>query len=159
MKTFESIIKKAPESLSDTIQALDHIHERNDYHPEYSVYQHTKIVTERLLLTKNPDLIMAAIFHDIGKAMCYEKIKISEALYNNTQNHLSYTLRILDDNADFIKKHKANLTVVKFIIKHYRLSENNRQKFASHPLYDQLELFRSANNMNSHFYLTNNDKA
>jgi hypothetical protein len=67
--TFETIIADAPESVLIKLEELKTLKERDDYHPEESCFIHTKIVTNRLIQTGNPDLIMAGIFHDLFKVV------------------------------------------------------------------------------------------
>lgn len=66
--TFEDIIANAPQSVLTKLEGLKKLKERDDYHPEKNCWEHTKIVTERLVTTGNLDLIMSGVFHDIFKA-------------------------------------------------------------------------------------------
>lgn len=67
---FISIIQTAPEIVREKLEALKGLRERPDYHPEPSTYHHIEIVTNRLIETGDPDLIMAGILHDICKLDC-----------------------------------------------------------------------------------------
>lgn len=67
MNNFEKYISTAPQIVKDELNKNRSLRERPDYHPEESAYEHIRIVTERLMLTKNPNLILAGIFHDIKK--------------------------------------------------------------------------------------------
>jgi len=61
------IIDNAPPSVLTKLEELKTLKERDDFHPEPSCFIHTKIVTNRLIQTGNPDLIMAGVFHDLFK--------------------------------------------------------------------------------------------
>ena len=65
--TFETLIETAPHVIKRKLEQLKFLRERPDFHPEPSVYEHIKIVTERLIQTGDLDLIYAGILHDIMK--------------------------------------------------------------------------------------------
>ena len=65
--TFETLLESAPVGIIERLETLKGFRERPDYHPEESAYIHIKIVTERLIKTGNPDLIVSGILHDICK--------------------------------------------------------------------------------------------
>jgi len=67
MKTFNDIINNLPHHFWNKLQDLKQMRERPDFHPEESAFEHIKIVTNRCIEFGDPDLIMAAIFHDIHK--------------------------------------------------------------------------------------------
>ena len=68
--TFETLISTAPSIIKQKLEALKTLRERPDYHPEPSTFHHIEIVTTRLSLTNDPDLIMAGVLHDICKLDC-----------------------------------------------------------------------------------------
>ena len=73
-KSFNDIVNKFPKELRDRIFNLDKVDQRRDYHPEGDVLTHTKLVFNRLAkVTDDIDVLLAAIFHDIGKD-CTTKI-------------------------------------------------------------------------------------
>ena len=65
--TFETLLESAPAGTIERLETLKGFRERPDYHPEESAYIHIKIVTNRLIQTGNPDLIVSGILHDICK--------------------------------------------------------------------------------------------
>jgi hypothetical protein len=68
--TFQSIISTAPEIVQRKLEELKTLRERPDFHPEPSTFHHIEIVTDRLIQTGDPDLIMAGVLHDICKLDC-----------------------------------------------------------------------------------------
>lgn len=68
--SFAELIETAPRYVKRKLEQLKFLRERPDFHPEKSAFEHIRIVTERLMQTKNPDLIMAGVFHDLGKFAC-----------------------------------------------------------------------------------------
>ena len=65
---FDNIINKFPSDLKKRILNLKNVDQRRDFHPEGDVLTHTKLVFDRLdNVTDDIDILLAAIFHDIGK--------------------------------------------------------------------------------------------
>ena len=65
---FDNIINKFPSDLKNRILNLKNVDQRRDFHPEGDVLTHTKVVFDRLTdTTDDIDILLAAIFHDIGK--------------------------------------------------------------------------------------------
>ena len=68
---FETLIKDAPFEVLKLLEALKGVRERPDFHPEENCWRHTEIVTNRLIQTGKPDLIVSGIFHDLFKSWGY----------------------------------------------------------------------------------------
>ena len=65
---FDNIINKFPSDLKKRILNLKNVDQRKDFHPEGDVLTHTKLVFNRLAkVTDDIDILLAAVFHDIGK--------------------------------------------------------------------------------------------
>ena len=65
---FDNIINKFPSDLKNRILNLKNVDQRRDFQPEGDVLTHTKVVFDRLTdTTDDIDILLAAIFHDIGK--------------------------------------------------------------------------------------------
>lgn len=60
-------ITNPPISVTDRLEKLKTLRERPDYHPEPNTFEHIRIVTERLMLTDDMDLIFAGCMHDLFK--------------------------------------------------------------------------------------------
>ena len=58
---------KPPTSVMSRLEALKGLKERSDFHPEANTFEHIKIVTERLILTNDIDLIFSGVLHDLFK--------------------------------------------------------------------------------------------
>lgn len=58
------LIERLPSRI---VEALKNSEQSPKYHPEGSVYNHTVQVVERAIKTNDPDIIVSAIFHDLGK--------------------------------------------------------------------------------------------
>lgn len=67
MNSWENILYFAPSIVKDKLEDLKGLRENPQYHPEPSTYEHIRIVTERLIPLGDPDLVFAAVLHDICK--------------------------------------------------------------------------------------------
>ena len=65
--SFDELLSQCPEELVLRIKNLKNVPQRADFHPEKSVLNHLRIVTNRLAKYKDPILSWAGLFHDIGK--------------------------------------------------------------------------------------------
>jgi len=157
--TFETLIKSAPTVVLDKLEGLKSLRERPDYHPEESAYIHVQIVTNRLIQTGNPDLIMSGIFHDIFKA---ETAKINPKNgYPTSPKHDTYAGRFIRADADvqaFILSIGANPErVAQICEQHMRIkvySEMNAKKqqaFRDMEIFSDVLIFSMADDMLTEF--------
>ena len=65
--TFEEIIKIAPQEIQDYIKKAENTPQGTDWHKEGPVKIHTEIVYNRAKEIGDINLILAALFHDLGK--------------------------------------------------------------------------------------------
>lgn len=163
-KTFDEIVKNLPKEMHNLLMNLKTLRERPDYHPEENVYEHIKIVTERLLQTDDPDLVMTAIFHDIGKLV--KNIGIGPSGWPTAPAHPLYAGDMVDTHRDWIWWFGANPDNVKWLclnhmkFKEYsKMSKKNatRKELASSPLFNKLALFNSADKMLNDFKYNSNE--
>jgi len=153
--TFEDILKHLPDEVRHLLYGLKKLRERPDYHPEENAFEHVRIVTERLLKTDDPDLVMAAIFHDIGKLAM--NIGNSKEGWPTAPKHPEFGAEMVDKYRDWIWWFGANPDNVKFLVKYHmkfhhdlpKMRKNHpiKREIESSSLYHKLELFSKADNM------------
>lgn len=157
-KFFDEIVENLPEEIHKLLMDLKTLRERPDYHPEESVYEHIKIVTERLLQTDDPDLVLTAIFHDIGKLV--KNIGNGPSGWPTAPNHPKFAGDMVDKHRDWIWWFGANPDNVKWLcLNHMKFNEyskmskknTTRREIASSPLFNKLVLFNSADKMLNDF--------
>ena len=73
--TFDWLIENSPASIKERMDLLKYLSEREDFHPEENVYEHIRNVTESVEYTFDPDIILAAFFHDQWKLEVAYRIK------------------------------------------------------------------------------------
>ena len=157
--TFEDIVAHLPLEIRELLEGLKDLRERPDYHPEANAYEHVKKVTERLIPTDDPDLVMAAIFHDIGKVV--KNIGKSKEGWPTSPKHPDFAAEMVDKYRDWIWWFGANPDNVKFLCKHHmtfhhdlpkmRKKHPTRREIESSALYNKLELFSRADDMINDF--------
>jgi HD superfamily phosphodiesterase len=155
-KTFEELLTQAPQEVRDMIEGLKELRERPDYHPEPNAYEHVKIVTERLMLTGDPDLIMAGLFHDITKKI---DAKINpKSGWPTSPGHDRGGARVARKHSDFVQSIGANIdNVFEICEQHMRIKQiddmrpSKQKALRDLSNWKKLEIFTLADNMLSEF--------
>jgi hypothetical protein len=169
--TFQEIIKDAPLIVQRKLEQLKFLRERPDYHPEPSTFHHIEIVTDRLIQTEDPDLIMAGILHDICKLDC--KVINPKTGQPTSPGHdkASHDLIMKDmgiqqwitkNGADFIK-------VAGIVLGHMRFHQLGKmrpfkrdkqiQDWKDQGIWDKLRFHGAADNMLVEFDVNNLEKS
>lgn len=167
--TFIEIVDTLPILLKIKLYSLKHLTERNDYHPEANTFEHVRIVTERCMSTHDNDLIMAGIFHDIGKLDAAYQVKdnkygtdyFTENLSTGkikTYGHERIAVNIVDSYKSFIEDFGANYEVVRFLVgEHMRVKQLSKMKkttasrLTEHEFFPKLAIFTDADSMLKEF--------
>ena len=164
--TFDTLIEKAPETVKALVEGLKTLRERPDFHPEESAYEHIKIVTNRLIQTGNPDLIMSGIFHDIFKkvtAKLNPKNGYPTSPGHDYLAHKSIMEWLKDDNNEiiaYIKSIGADPERVALMCKHHmrikvigEMRQAKQEAFRQMEIFRDLQIFDRADNMLTDFRL------
>lgn len=130
MITFNNIIEGLPHQFLNKLNELKKMRERPDFHPEESAFEHIKIVTERCIKFADPDLIMAAIFHDIHKL---DTMKINPKTgWPTSPGHDKWAQKTIEKNEDvreFIRNFGADPDTVAGICgQHMRIHQINQMR-------------------------------
>lgn len=159
MLTFSELVHAAPHIIKRKLEQLKFLRERPDYHPEPSAFVHIKIVTERLITTGNPDLILSGILHDIAK---FDTVKENPKTgWPTSPGHDDASYDLVTQNEEvraYCVQHGANPDTVALICKEHmrfhQLSEmkplkrdKRIQDWQDQGLYDLLTIFGRADNM------------
>jgi len=156
--TFEGLVETLPEDIKDILEKLRHTPQRPDGHPEapdeetpHNALAHTKIVTERAIKYGDFDIIIAAIFHDLGKAFT---TKMSDKGNWSAFGHELESTKILEKHKDWVEKSGANYDIVHYIVSnhmrrhHFNEMRPHKQKvFSQEPYFDKLTIFSKMDNM------------
>lgn len=131
IKGFNGLLAYTPKVYKDQyLKCIDSL-ERPDFHPERFLHRHIEICTERALKTKNANLIMAAMLHDICKPDIpysisnperYVKIDGVEYKFWSNPNHADQATKFIDENKSiqkWVEEFGANLETVKVLVKEH----------------------------------------
>lgn len=149
--SFKYIYKNIPEELKISVDKMRYTEQSSKWHPEGNVYNHTKIVLNRAVTTGNPDLIVAAFFHDIGKI---DTTFINKKGVWAAHGHEFASLKYVEKYKNFIESLGANYNAVWNIVKeHMRIQKFNdmrphkQKKLAENPYYNLICRFSEFDNM------------
>jgi len=87
-QTFETLLK---EKMNEYGYDALFIKERNDFHPEYSLFHHILTVIDNVSEYNNINLSIAALYHDLGKVFTYKTHK------NSYGHELTSTWLLMED--------------------------------------------------------------
>lgn len=168
---FIDIIQNAPHIIQRKLEQLKFLRERPDFHPEPSAFHHIQIVTDRLIPTGNPNLIMAGVLHDIAK---FDTVRQNPKTgFPTSPGHDDVAFQLIMDNMQvraFCTQHGANPDTVALICKnHMRFHQLGQmrpakrdkqiQDWTDQGIFDMLQIFGAADNMLVDFDLTDIQKS
>lgn len=120
------------------------ITEREDYHPERNLLLHTLSVIDRASLFSK-DLMVAALFHDLGKIYTYKVAK-------NSRTHEITSSWIVMENRELIEEAGVDYDLVYCVTLHHMAFHHHPDKLKLESTADQkylpaLAIFRDCDNM------------
>ena len=168
---FHDIIQDAPHIIKRKLEQLKFLRERPDFHPEPSAFHHIQIVTDRLIPTGNPNLIMAGILHDICK---FDTVRENPKTgFPTSPGHDDAAFELIINSSEitnWINDNGGFMPNVAFICKaHMRFHQLGQMRPAKRDaqikiwtdqgIFDMLQIFGAADNMLVDFDLNNLDKS
>lgn len=148
--TFDELCETSPVYYLDKSK---NISQSPDWHPEGNLLNHIRIVFNRAQRTKDINLVLAAIFHDLGKIDTTVKHPIIPNKWT-AKAHEKYSTQITNDNKKWIQQMGGDFDVVKYIVEqHMRIKymdemrEHKKKIFMEHPFFPMLEKFSELDNM------------
>jgi CRISPR/Cas system-associated endonuclease Cas3-HD len=124
---------------------LANVPQRIDFHPEGNTLKHVITVTRRAILTNDVDIILSAIFHDIGKD---DTLDFDVNGRPTAHGHEKISAKLVVKYRNLIKSLGGNPVVVFFIVKNHmrvkRLNEMRKSKqnrLKNHPHFSKLMKF------------------
>jgi hypothetical protein len=169
--TFQELIKTSTPVIQRKLEQLKFLRERPDFHPEASAFEHIKIVTERLIPTGDPDLILAGILHDICK---FDTVRMNEKTgWPTSPGHdkEAETLILISPSIQqWIVENGGNVNRVAAICgAHMRFHQLGQMRSAKRDaqiaewmkigIFTKLQIFGAADNMIEEFDLYNLEKS
>jgi hypothetical protein len=152
INTFEELVVLAPQDIIDRLEELKNVVERPDFHPEPNCYEHIRIVTSRLIKTDDIDLVLAGLYHDIGKR---ETMKINpNSGFPMTPGHEAIGAKLVMRDSEFIVKMGGDIDIVHDIVKNHmkmkqfsKMRKFKQQVVMDLPAWPKLQIFTKADSM------------
>jgi hypothetical protein len=152
IENFDQLLSMMPDKLRDMVLSLKQINERDDYHPEDNVFEHTKIVVNRCIATGDIDLVLAGFFHDIFK---FKLNKVNEKTgYNTAIGHEREAALLVLSMGDLIVSFGGDVGMVAAIcLDHMRVKllkemrKSKREQLMKQPHFRKLLIFSQADDM------------
>jgi hypothetical protein len=154
-------------SILERYEKLKSLRERPDYHPEESAFEHIRIVTDRLIPTGDPDLIVSGMLHDLFK--CDTATINPKTGYPTCPGHdvaVASFIRRDEEIQRWIISMGADVDMVQNLCKDHmrfhqfsQMKKQKQEEFMSRSHWKKLEFLGAADNMLEEFDLNNLEKS
>lgn len=156
VSSFEDLVSIAPLSVRERLNALKSFKENPQWHPEGNTYDHIKTVATRLMLTGNINMILAALYHDLGK---FDVGVLKEGKdYMKTPGHEHKSAKMVKRDSQFIEWLGGDVdeihTLVSQHMRYKQMSQMRPPKQATMramPTFPKQAVFGAADNMLQEF--------
>lgn len=143
--SFIAFVEKAPKEIQEYIEKSKGVRQTKKWHPEVNVYTHIKVVFNRAAKTRDIDLILAALFHDLGK-MDVTRFKEPETW--SSHGHEFVSAKLVEKYKDWIESLGGDFEKIYWLVKeHMRVKYiNDMRQFKqdalrNHSYFSDLEKF------------------
>lgn len=157
LQTYEDFYNAAPEKLKKCVDNCKGIPQTLEWHSEGTVDIHNKIVFNRAKRTGDINLMLAAFFHDLGKATTTVKHPTIPNKYS-TKLHDKESAKIVKENKQWIEDIGGNYDIVFYLVEQHmrakitdEMRPYKREKFKSHIYYSYMEKFSEFDNMKTDY--------
>ena len=149
--TFSKMYSMLPEEVQKLLDKCAHTPQSEKWHPEGDVLKHIKIVYERARKTGDINIVMAAIFHDLGKVQTTKKNKHGNWA---AHGHEVISARIVEKHKKWIGSTGARYMKVYEIVKEHmrikqmdKMRKHKQEALKNHKFYPELRIFTECDNM------------
>ena len=151
--TFQELYDIAPKEIKNYIDRCEKTLQSKQWHPEGNCAVHTRIVFNRAKRTGDINLMLSAMFHDLGKV---DVSKAHSEIPNkwSAHGHEKISSRLVLKYKDWIESLGGDYDIIYYIVdQHMRakqlsnMRQAKQQIFRSHPYFDLLQQFTEFDNM------------
>lgn len=155
MMDLTNIIKNSPIEFSKRYAELHTYVDRKDFHPEANLLEHVHIVANRCLATGDPDLVMAALLHDICKEDTKE-LNLKTGNWTSPGHETAAAELIIRDTSihSWIMRHGGDVGTVVMIVRYHMrmksidsMGSKKRREMERMSFFPKLKAFRFADSM------------
>lgn len=156
--TAKDIIRSLPQDLRSALNRTWDVPQNPIWHPEGNTFKHIFITLMRACDTRNKNLIMAALFHDLGKwdTLAFKIDTRMPIAYGHEKASAFYVFK----HRKFIKKFGADPLVVFWLVKNhmrvkyiYDMNRSKQNKLKKHRHFIDLIRFRYEVDGGGHYKL------
>jgi len=158
--TFKDFYDYAPEEIQNILDKSKLTPQTSQWHPEasgdvtpHNVLAHTQIVFNRAKDDKNIDMMIAAIFHDLGKVFVTTKDLNIPGKWS-AKTHEIVSTQLVEKYRNWIESLGGDYEKIHYIVsQHMRAKEFNNMRshkqniFSQHKYYDDVNKFTEYDNM------------
>lgn len=151
--TFSGLYNEAPKELQEYVDRCEQTPQSKNWHPEGDVRTHTIIVYNRARRTRDINLMVAAFFHDLGKADTTEEHKLIPNKWS-AKGHEYVSAKLVKKYANWVEELGANFDIVYYIVSQHMRAKQfpnmrkfKQEEFMSHPYFSYVEKFGEFDDM------------
>jgi putative nucleotidyltransferase with HDIG domain len=147
----KSLVKMMPEELKDLFFKQWNAKQSKKWHPEGNTLKHILVVLKRAYhhFQNDPNMIMAALFHDLGKMDTYAiNPKTGEP---TAYGHEDESVKYVEQFADWISSFEdTDVDEIKYLVKNHmkvkprtwdEMRDSKKEVIMSHPAFEKLMHF------------------
>lgn len=156
--TFEELYDIAPTEIKDYIDRCENTPQSKEWHPEGNVKIHTKIVFNRAKRTDDINLMLAAFFHDLGKADTTVKHPTIPNKWS-TITHENISAKLVVKYQDWIESLGGEISLIYYLVKNHmrakevdKMRKHKRDEIYQHPWYHYMKQFTEFDDMRKNYY-------
>lgn len=150
-ESFQDFYDIAPEEIKQYFDKAKTTLQSKRWHPETTVKNHIVIVFNRAKRSGDINMMLAALFHDLGK-MTTTHFKEPDSW--SSHGHEFASVKLVEKYRDWIEELGANYDIVHFIVKEHMRAKlindmrpSKRNALMTHPFYPFVEKFAEFDNM------------
>lgn len=150
-ESFKDFYDAAPEEIKQLLDKAETTLQSKRWHPETTVRNHIVIVFNRAKRTGDINMILAALFHDLGK-MTTTHFKEPDSW--SSHGHELASTRLVEKYKDWIEELGADYDIVHYVVKEHmrakligEMRPSKRAAVMSHPYFPLVDKFTEFDNM------------
>ncbi len=151
LPTWDEILKTAPLEILDLIEKSKTTLQSPEWHPEGDNYIHSRLVFDRAREYGDINLLISALFHDLGKVAT---TKLNKKGKWASHGHEQVSAQLVENHIDWVRDLGAWPGTVKEIVYlHMKVKQIDKMKkikqdrLKDSPVYDKLMKFTEFDNM------------
>lgn len=153
--SFEDFYTQSPIELQRYVDKCAQTPQSAKWHPEGNVKTHMRIVFNRAKENKDLNLMIAAFFHDLGKADTTHKHPSNPDAWP-AHGHENVSARLVEKYQDWIENIGGDFDIVYYLVKEHmrakqidKMRPAKRNEAISHPYYSLMQLFNDCDDMST----------